>query len=187
MPAASLKVPSVGRLLYAILATVVSLGIPSSASRVSAQEVDFANDIQTVLSRRCYACHGPDQQEGGLRFDQRETLLVEADTGEIPVVPGDPAKSELIRRITSEDESERMPPEGKPLTEEEVRVFKAWIADGAKYEQHWAFQPVQSSKPPAVKNPAWARAPMDRFVLAKLESAKLSPVAQASPEKLIRR
>ncbi|MEC8558127.1 MAG: DUF1553 domain-containing protein [Planctomycetota bacterium] len=188
MPAASLDVPSLRRLLYPALASVVGLGTLSTAvSHVSAQEVDFANNIQTVLSRRCYACHGPDQQEGSLRFDQRETLLVKADTGEIPVVPGDPAKSELIRRITSEDESERMPPEGKPLTYEEVRAFKAWIADGAKYEQHWAFQPVQSHKPPAVKNSEWARAPMDHFVLAKLESAKLTPVAQASPEKLIRR
>ncbi|MEM7478815.1 MAG: c-type cytochrome domain-containing protein, partial [Planctomycetota bacterium] len=96
-----------------------------------AQEVDFANDIQTVLTRRCYACHGPDQQEGGVRFDQRETLLVAAETGEIPIVPGHADKSEILRRITSEDEFERMPPEGKPLTPEEVELISRWIDGGA--------------------------------------------------------
>ncbi len=154
---------------------------------VRAAEVDFARDIRPILARRCYACHGPDLQEGSFRFDDRSTLLVEADTGEIPVVPGHVSDSELIRRISVEDESERMPPEGDPLSAKEIALLRSWIDAGAEYEQHWAFQPVQNPAVPAVEHVAWPRSPLDRFILARLESAELAPVSEASPETLIRR
>lgn len=157
------------------------------ASDLKSQEVDFATDIQTVLARRCYACHGPDVQEGNLRFDVRESLLEEAESGETPVVPGNAEESEIIQRIAAEDESERMPPEGKPLSESEIQQFRAWIDSGAEYSQHWAFQPIQSPKIPDVLDRDWPAMPLDRFVLSRLEQAGLSPVPPASPQTLIRR
>jgi len=152
-----------------------------------AQEVSFATDIQPLLARKCYACHGPDLQEGGLRFDDRATLIAEADSGEIPLVPHDIDASEILRRVTSEDESERMPPEGKPLGASEVEALSAWISAGAEYTPHWSFQPVHRSDLPEVIDQHWSNQPLDRFVLAKLEAAGLTPVPTAAPAELIRR
>ncbi|RMF41921.1 MAG: DUF1553 domain-containing protein [Planctomycetota bacterium] len=154
---------------------------------LSAQEVDFAQEVQPLLARRCYACHGPDQQEGGFRFDDRDTLVVEADSGEVPIVPGDPGASELLRRIRSDDDSERMPPEGKPLTEAEVALLEAWIAGGAEFTRHWAFQPVQRHRLPQVRDVGWLHSGIDAFILARLEQAGLRPAPQAQAEVLIRR
>lgn len=163
---------------------MIALGLTDLAL---SKEIDFAKDVQTLLARRCYACHGPDLQESGLRFDDRNTLLAEADSGLRSVIPGKSGESEFIRRITSEDESERMPPEGKPLTEEEVDSLRAWIDQGAEYTQHWAFQPIQNPALPSVQDPGWCSVSLDRFVLNKLESANLAPVTKASPTELIRR
>lgn len=153
----------------------------------SAPSVDFALDIQTVLARRCYACHGPDQQEGSIRFDQRETLIAEADSGMQALVPGRPEQSELYRRIATTDESERMPPEGKPLSDAELESFKVWIAEGASFKRHWAFQPIDRPSVPQVQDQAWTATPVDSFVLNRIEAASLRPVARAAPRSLIRR
>lgn len=150
--------------------------------------VDFATEIQPLIARKCYACHGPDQQEGSLRFDDRATVIGEADSGLIPIVPGSVAESELLRRITaSEDSGERMPPEGKPLSDSEIELLTRWIATGAEFTEHWAFQPPQRPTLPKTKNQNWGRGPIDQFTLAKLEQAGLEPVADAAPEALIRR
>lgn len=153
----------------------------------AADEVDFANDIQPLLARKCYSCHGPDLQEGSIRFDDRSTLLVDADSGFHAIAPGSSKTSEMIRRVSEAEDWERMPPEGKPLTEEEVQKLAQWIDAGANYETHWAFQPVQKYTPPQVKHPEWVAEPIDSFVVAKLEAAGLEPVGSASPEALIRR
>ncbi len=157
------------------------------ADLLLAQQVDFAQEIQPLLARRCYACHGPDQQEGGFRMDDRETLVVEADSGEVPIVPGDPGASELLRRVRSEDLGERMPPEGKPLSQSEVALLEAWIGSGAEFTKHWAFQPVQRREVPQVQHRAWVRNAIDAFILARLEQAELKPAPPAPPEVLVRR
>ncbi len=153
---------------------------------VSADEIDFASDIQTVLARRCYSCHGPDQQEGSIRFDDRSTLVGEADSGESAIVPGDPDSSEMLRRVMSDDEDERMPPEGKPLKESEIDALREWISRGAEYEQHWAFQPRTSPEVPSIDS-QWTLNSIDNFVLAKLDENELAPARAASPTELIRR
>lgn len=150
--------------------------------------VDFATEIQPLLARNCYACHGPDQQEGSLRFDDRATLIAEADSGEIAIVPSDPEASELLRRVEADDDSgERMPPEGKPLSQRERDLLRRWIAAGAEYTEHWAFRPPHSPTIPHTTDAQWAQQPLDRFVLSKLEQANLPPNSAASPEDLIRR
>lgn len=168
-----------------LLFGLLLLGITPPAA--VAAEVDFANEIQTVLARRCYACHGPDMQEGAIRFDVRDTLVGEADSGEIAIQPGDAQASELIRRITSDDEYERMPPEGKPLTESEIEALTRWIDSGAEFKQHWAFQPLSKPALPEVKSQAWSQQPMDQFVLSRLEENGLQPVPAATAAQLIRR
>ncbi|GAB5402653.1 MAG: PSD1 and planctomycete cytochrome C domain-containing protein [Aureliella sp.] len=153
---------------------------------VASDEIDFASEIQTVLARRCYSCHGPDQQEGSIRFDDRSTVVGEADSGEHAIVPGDPDSSELLRRVLSDDEGERMPPEGKPLTESEIVALRKWISSGAEYEQHWAFQPRTTPAVPPVES-EWTLNSIDNFVIAKLQDNGLSPAGRASPTELIRR
>ncbi|MCR9293629.1 MAG: PSD1 and planctomycete cytochrome C domain-containing protein [bacterium] len=167
--------------------TLLFCGELSNPAYAADGEVDFANDIQTVLARRCYSCHGPDMQESGLRFDVRESLLGEADSGLAAVIPGKSADSELLRRIQSPEDYERMPPEGEPLTEEEISLFRKWIDGGAEFETHWAFQPVTRPAIPEVENRMWARTAVDNFILSKIEQANLKASPPATPQQLIRR
>ncbi|QDV21936.1 PSD1 and planctomycete cytochrome C domain-containing protein [Aureliella helgolandensis] len=180
--------PGLGWLPNVLLAALTGLCSVSLVNPLAgAADIDFAKDIQMVLARRCYACHGPDLQEGSIRFDDRTSLIAEADSGLPPLTPGKASQSELIRRITTEDESERMPPEGKPLTETEVAALAAWIDSGAEYKLHWAFQPISRPPVPEVSTPAWSRQPLDNFILSKIEQAGLAPVAEASAQSLVRR
>lgn len=149
--------------------------------------VDFATQVQPILAKRCFFCHGPDKAEGGLRLNKRESVMSELSSGEHAVVPGDIDKSELIFRVTSTEEGERMPPEGKPLTAEQIDTLKRWVAEGAKWEEHWSFRKPERHAPPAVKNHSWITNPIDSFVLAKLEQHGLKPAAQAEKLTLIRR
>lgn len=160
--------------------------IPLSLS-LQADEVDFATTIQPILAKRCYSCHGPDSQQAGLQFDKRETTLVPGESGQIAIVPGDAAKSELIKRVTSHDESDRMPPEGKPLNSTEIEALKSWIQNGAEFKKHWSFQPLTKPALPTVKHPQAARSPLDLFVLQKLDKAGMQWGEQADPATLVRR
>ena len=92
-------------------------------------------------------------------------------------MPGSPEASEVLRRVSATDESERMPPEGKPLTAGEIERVRRWIADGAPWQEHWSFQPPQPQTVPQVKNRAGVRNPIDAFILESLEENGLRPTA----------
>jgi hypothetical protein len=167
---------------------VTALGVLVSARSVAQQPaVDFARDVQPLLAKNCYACHGASKAEGGLRFTSRDAALAVTDSGLRAIVPGQPEHSELLRRIASSDESLRMPPEGSPLTERQVDQLRRWVVDGAQWQAHWAFQPVASQTPPAVADAAWGRNPIDAFVLQRLEQNGLRPAPPASKVALLRR
>ena len=106
-----------------------------------------------------------------------------------PFVPGAPDDSELLRRITSSDPDERMPPEetGRKLSAAEIETIQQWIAAGANYSPHWSYTPPQRPKLPDVSRPDWCRNDVDRFVLAKLEQANLEPESEADRYEIIRR
>ena len=152
-----------------------------------AAEVDFARDIQPLLARRCYSCHGPDTKEAGLRLDDRAAATGALDSGATAVVPGDVAKSEMIARITSTDHDLQMPPEGPRLTADEVAALKQWIADGAEWQAHWAFRPVE--RPPLPAGPAGKPAanPIDAFIDAGLAARGLARSPEADKATLLRR
>ena len=153
----------------------------------AAEPIDFNRDVQPLLAQRCYRCHGPDKAEGGLKLNDRDRALAELDSGQRAIVPGKPEESELLRRVASTDEASRMPPEGKPLKAEEIELLSRWIAAGAAWKNHWAFEPVQKPQPPEVANRAWVQNPIDAFILKRLEDAQLSPAAPAEPVALVRR
>ena len=161
------------------------------AVAVSAGEIDFSRDVRPLLSQHCFACHGPDadSREAGLRLDRADAALAELKSGTTAIVPGKPDASELIARITTDDADLRMPPaaSGHTLGDDEIDVLRRWIAGGAKFDDHWSFRPVAQVEPPAVKNEAWVRNPIDRFVLARLEKEKLAASPEADATTLLRR
>jgi hypothetical protein len=183
--------------LLAVAGVLLNVGLsPASAAEAgnqTASGVDFQRDIQSLLTARCLECHGPEKREGGLRFVSREDALLPADSGEAVIVPGDAAGSELIRRVTSEDDSEWMPPEGPRLTADEIKLLRAWIDQGAKWgpegaaAKHWAFVTPVRSELPAVRNAAWPAGELDHFILARLEREGLAPSPPADRARLIRR
>jgi hypothetical protein len=172
-------------LLSVAIVLLVSAAIPA------AERVDFNRQIRPILSDKCFACHGPDEQrrEGGVRLDVKESALGEADSGERPVVPGDVDSSELYRRITSEDEYSLMPPpdSNKSLTPEEIERIGLWIEQGADWSEHWSFLTPEKREVPQVSDPAWCRNPVDHFVLAGLDAEGWKPAAEADKETLLRR
>src|SRR5262245_22887405 len=148
-----------------------------------ADPVRFNRDVRPILSDHCYQCHGPDaaRRKADLRLDR------EADARH--VLAGKRGESELVRRITAKDPEERMPPRkaGRDLSAAQIDVLRRWATEGAKWEQHWAFIRPERIDPPAVSDTSWARAPIDRFILARLDQAGLRPSPEASRETLIRR
>jgi len=152
---------------------------------------DFNRDVRPILSNRCFKCHGPDEanQEAGLRLDLREAAIRELDSGERAIVPGHADSSELVARITSDDPDLVMPPPHTKvsLSADEKRILTEWIAAGAEYAPHWAFLPPVKPELPAVRDEGWVGNPIDRFVLARLESEGIGPAAAADPATLCRR
>src|SRR5438093_9397756 len=105
--------------------------------------VSFNRDIRPIFSDTCFQCHGPDEakRKSGVRFDQRESAVSKAKSGDLPIVPGKPEDSEVMKRLTSNDPDELMPPPklNKKLTPQQIETVRRWIAEGAEYEGHWAF------------------------------------------------
>ena len=150
--------------------------------------IQFNRDIRPLLSDRCFACHGPDQnaRQADLRLDQREVAV-----GTGAIAPGEPMKSALVERIFSTDPDVMMPPPklNKPLTAAEKSLLKRWIADGAEYQPHWAFIPVPKHVAlPMPEDPnGWIRNPIDAFVLNRLRQLNVQPAEETSREKWLRR
>ncbi len=161
--------------------------------------VSFNRDIKPLLSDRCFLCHGPDEgsRVGGFRLDDPDSAYGEGESGETPIVPGEPDSSELIRRISLDaDDDERMPAEEahKPLlTQSEIELFRMWIEQGARYEKHWAFvAPDRPTVPDPDSAPddafvEWNNSPIDRFVLQRIRNQALMPSPPADKAKIIRR
>lgn len=162
----------------------------------------FETRIRPVLANNCYACHG-EMRTSGLRLDARDGLIKGGNTGPA-IIPGDPDRSLLIQAVTHTHERIKMPP-GKKLADAEIADLKTWIRMGAPWPEgtapappshytitpeqraFWSFQPLRKYPPPEIHDARWARSPIDRFILAKLESAGLKPVSAASQRALIRR
>ena len=161
-----------------------------AASQAGA-EVRFNRDIRPILSDRCFSCHGPDDKnrKAGLRLDTFEGATKPRGGYQI-IAPGRPEESELLRRVTSHEAMEVMPPptaKRAPITPAEADLLRRWIAQGAGYEGHWAFQPLSRATPPSVRRADWVRNEIDSFVLSRLEAEGIAPSPQADPATLIRR
>ena len=141
-------------------------------------KVDFTRDVEPLFQKRCYMCHGPQQQMSGLRFDQKES----ADR---VIQPGKSASSRLIQMVSG-TQKKVMPPIGPRLTAAEIGMLRSWIDEGAPWAAggaqpavHWSFRKIERPEPPAVGDRAWVRNPIDQFVLAKLDSEGIAPSPEA--------
>ncbi len=200
------------RLPHTVLSGVVAflaaaVACTGRADPTHEQEAFFESQVRPLLVKHCVECHGPDDQSGELRLDRRVAIERGGASGPL-VVPGDPDKSRLITAIRYGDSKLQMPPEGK-LSAEVIDTLTAWVRSGAHWpadiagddaaplppaqriaefqETHWSYQPIVSHAPPAVRDAAWVRQPIDAFVLARLEAANLSPNPPADRGTLIRR
>jgi hypothetical protein len=148
--------------------------------------IQYNRDIRPILSDNCFACHGPDEKTRAaeLRLDVREAAV-----NKQAIVPGKPAESSILKRILSSDENEVMPPptSHKTLTQGQKDLLRAWIAEGAEYQGHWAYIVPVKPELPQVRNPGWVRNPIDRFVLSELERRGIEPAPEADLRSLIRR
>jgi hypothetical protein len=175
-------------LALSTLPTISSAETP--APKPDSKSPDFATQIRPILSKYCFACHGPDEakRKGGLRLDTRNGAITRNQDGQAAVVPGDIQASMLLERLTTIDTDERMPPKAQPgPNPAEQALLQQWIATGAPYAEHWAFVAPQRPTKPALKDEAWARSDLDRLVLASLEAQGMKPQPEANRETLIRR
>jgi hypothetical protein len=152
----------------------------------AAPTVDYQRDVRTILARKCFACHGPDEhaRKANLRLDTFEGAA--GRNGGYPgIVPGDSARSRVVARIT--DPKFPMPPTGERLNGNEIETLRRWIDEGAVYTRHWAFEKPVRHEPPTVSDPRWPVNAIDRFVLARLDREGLKPSPEAGRYTLARR
>ena len=187
------------RCLGLLTAALAGPSVPARAADPADPNDYFETNVRPVLVDSCVRCHGPKKQRGGLRLDSRAAALTGGENGPA-VVPGKPGESRLVAAVRRHGEL-KMPPD-KPLDARQVEALARWVELGAPWPadrgakpvdarpegaDHWAFQPVTDPKPPAVRDAAWVRTPVDRFILAKLEAVGLTPSAPADRRTLIRR
>jgi mono/diheme cytochrome c family protein len=190
---------------------LVSIALSAGAVRAAGDPVaQFEREVKPILEERCFKCHGPEKQKGGLRLDVKSAMLEGGDSGDPAVVPGKSAESPLIKLVSSTDPDEAMPPKKEDrLKPEQIAALKRWIDLGAHWptsaaavengapstsvaitdrdREFWAFRLPRRSEPALTGDASWARQPLDRFILAHLRERGLEPSPEAPRLVLIRR
>lgn len=186
------------------------IAVSPVSARAAAEGVDFFEaKIRPLLAEQCYGCHSAraEKLKGGLRLDSRAGWAHGGNSG-LAIIPGDVEASRLIRAVRYTDKELKMPPDGKKLALEQVALLEQWVRLGApdprddpaggsaggftstqldKAREHWAYQPISTPPVPKVRDARWPRSDLDRFILERLEAAKLKPNGDADPRTLIRR
>jgi hypothetical protein len=170
-------------MLHSALRCLLLLSLASPA--IAAEPLKFNRDVRPILAENCFSCHGPGKQNAGLRLDKAEAAYAKNKKGRVAAVPGKPNDSELLKRVFSTDDGDVMPPPDshKKLKPEEKELLKRWITEGAVYEPHWSFTPIVV---PAIPKSSSTN-PIDAFLEARLDAAKLPINAEADKPTLIRR
>jgi len=170
---------------------------PQATNSAPSKKVDFAREIQPIFQKSCSACHGPQKQMAGLRLDAKQPALAGSQSGKV-IIPGKASESPLYQRVAGLGDQARMPLGGQPLSATEIALIRDWIdqgaawpdaasPDGAEIKKHWAWVAPKRHELPPVKHTGWAKNPIDRFILARLEKEGLSPSPEADRVALLRR
>ena len=182
-----------GAVLFFLSVVTVFSCREKSAEIAEIDSVDYNLHIRPILSDRCFICHGPDgnARKADLRLDIAEGAYaaLKDSPSMHAIVPGDPEKSEVYLRISSEDTSQVMPPikSNLKLNDSEIALIKKWIAQGAEYKRHWAFIPPKKPAVPGVDDDEWPSNEIDYFILNKIERKGLSPNDISDKERLLKR
>jgi hypothetical protein len=178
---------------FHFVVAVTAAGVLATSTRAdAAAQIDFATDIQPILRAYCYGCHQGDKAAANLRLDSKDGALAGGLSGKV-IIPGSSRSSPILKRLLADDPKTRMPLGGSPVPPEKIELIANWIDRGApwpderKSPTHWAYVAPVRPEIPKVRNHSWPRNPVDAFVLAKLESQRLTPSPEASRETLIRR
>jgi len=156
----------------------------------------FESEIQPILAKHCLKCHGSGHAEADLRLTDRDSAVTPLLSGATPLVPGKPDESEILIRMLSTEEGERMPPEGARLSPEEIAKIRNWIAAGADWPMHWAYRPLVATPPPTRESSStdlesteveWSHNPIDFFINEKHRERRLTHAPPADKRTLLRR
>ena len=189
----ALKILPSAVIAVALLATTAGCNRRHSRGTQAREHLDFNQDVQPILASNCFSCHGPDPEmrKANLRLDLEESAFKKRPGKPDAIVPGRPEASELIRRIESKDPHYLMPQsaqnQAKPMKPEEIAVLKRWVAEGAHYRPHWAFEKPGRAAVPQVQQAGWVKTPVDAFILRRLTKEGLQPSPEADKHTLIRR
>jgi hypothetical protein len=187
-----------GKLITTIVFITLTVAVISSCFRKNSDKlpdvISYNFHIRPILSDKCFKCHGPDanKRKAQLRLDIADSAFapLKETKGAFALVAGKPGQSELYKRISSNDTSYMMPEPSShlgALNEYEIRLFKKWIEQGARYEKHWAFITPRKDPFPVVSNKGWVKNEIDYFILQKLDEKGLSPNEEADKERLLKR
>ena len=189
------RIRSLRGLIKVILVFLIlsATAIASEKSATDRSNAHFTNAVQPLLRRHCYRCHGPNKEEGGVRFSIRESAFGHGESDETIILPHQPDKSLILKRLTDKEYGDVMPLDAEPLAKNEIELVREWIADGAPWpdtaatDHHWAY--IKPSRPatPAVEHEAWPNNEIDNFILARIEEVGLAPSEPADRARLIRR
>jgi len=182
---------------YWLVPFIIVVGLASYSWIFSTRAVDYNAQVKPILNKKCISCHGGVRRKGGFSIMFREDAVAPTESGKPAIIPGDPDRSEFIRRLTSHSPEDRMPYHDKPLAEEEINILRQWIREGANFGTHWAYAPIREVAPPKPKGALWGLLPagkpdfvrndVDYFILDKLHAEGLTPSGEADKRILIRR
>lgn len=187
------KIPRTATIAIVVASVLIAAGgttallIWNKQAGMPVHQIDFNRDIRPILNNNCTSCHGGVKQAGKVSFIYREQALGTGKSGRPTVIPGRPNASELIARVTSSDPEVRMPLHAPPLSDHQISLLEKWIDEGAPWEDYWAFVPPEPQALPEVHNNEWVRQPLDRFILARLETEQFKPSPEAEKAALLRR
>ncbi len=160
-------------------------------------KIDFSSQVKPIINTKCISCHGGVKKERGFSLLFEEEALAATASGKPAIIPGKPEESEMIRRLLTDDPEERMPYKHDPLSKDQIDILKKWVAQGAKWGEHWAYLPVEKQEIPSDNNylfglfkkqkSYWGNNAIDRFILAELTKQQLQPSPQADKNTLVRR
>jgi hypothetical protein len=157
-----------------------------SSCGIFEEKIDYSSQVKPIINKNCISCHGGVKKQGGYSLLFKEEAFSKGKSGRVGIVPGDASASEFIRRLTLKDLEERMPHEKEPLSDEEIKILTEWIDQGAEWEQHWSFVPLQKQEVPQVSND-WVKNDIDKFIFENAEKQGLKTSANAPKEDLVRR
>jgi hypothetical protein len=180
-----------------LLVALLGFRQEGASDAAPAQKVDFVRDVLPVLKESCWSCHGEKKVKGSLRLDSKALAMQGGISGPV-IVPGKSKESRFVSLLVTANEDDRMPQKADPLAKEKIELLRAWVDQGAewpeaaanagaKLEKHWAYVPPVRRDPPAPKDPAGVRNPIDAFLAAALEEKGLRPRPEAPKAVLLRR